>query len=82
MGNKHARKTILIYLFRPLIEIGFIIFLFYANLLMGEYTRMGKGWEKGILWSIEDIFTPYNFIIAILAAVTGHFLFSFFRKKM
>ena len=28
---------------RGLIEIGFIIFLFYSNLLMGEFERSGLG---------------------------------------
>jgi hypothetical protein len=28
---------------RGLIEIGFIIFLFYSNLLMGEFERSGMG---------------------------------------
>jgi hypothetical protein len=28
---------------RAVIEVGFIIFLFYSNLLMGEYERSGLG---------------------------------------
>ena len=28
---------------RAVIEIGFILFLFYANLLMGEFERSGGG---------------------------------------
>ena len=33
--------------FRAVIEVGFIIFLFYSNLLMGEYERSGMGQKKG-----------------------------------
>jgi hypothetical protein len=33
---------------RALIEIGFIIFLFYSNLLMGEFERSGMGHKRGI----------------------------------
>jgi hypothetical protein len=28
---------------RAVIEVGFIIFLFYSNLLMGEFERSGMG---------------------------------------
>jgi hypothetical protein len=31
---------------RALIEIGFILFLFYTNLVMGEFERSGMG-KKG-----------------------------------
>jgi hypothetical protein len=30
-------------LWRAVIEIGFIVFLFYSNLLMGEFERSGRG---------------------------------------
>lgn len=29
------------------IEVGFVVFLFYSNLLMGEFERSGMGAEKG-----------------------------------
>jgi hypothetical protein len=32
---------------RAVIEVGFIIFLFYSNLLMGEFERSGMG-LKGV----------------------------------
>ena len=28
-------------IWRAVIEVGFIVFLFYSNLLMGEFTRSG-----------------------------------------
>ena len=31
---------------RALIEVGFIIFLFYSNLLMGEFERWGMGQKR------------------------------------
>ena len=46
---------------RALIEIGFIVFLFYSNLLMGEYMRSGSGRRHSFLWAVQDILTPANF---------------------
>ena len=66
---------------RAVIEVGFIIFLFYANLLMGEFERSGMGQRKGIAWAIADVFTAANFEIATIAALIGYVLFEFLRKK-
>lgn len=68
-------------IFRGLIEMGFIIFLFYSNLLMGEYERSGGGQKRSCLWAVEDIFTGSNFLIAIVSAFLGYIIFDFFRKK-
>ena len=65
---------------RALIERGFIIFLFYSNLLMGEFERSGMGEKKGPAWAIPDIFTSANFGIAVVAAMVGYILFEFLRK--
>jgi hypothetical protein len=35
-------------IWRAMIEMAFIIFLFYANLLMGEFERSGMGRQKGL----------------------------------
>jgi hypothetical protein len=67
---------------RMVIEAGFIVFLFYANLLMGEFERSGAGQRRGLLWALADIFTASNFVIAAVAAVTGYFLFEFLRKRL
>jgi hypothetical protein len=67
---------------RTIIEAGFIVFLFYANLLMGEFERSGAGQRRGLLWALADIFTASNFVIAAVAAVTGYFLFEFLRKRL
>jgi hypothetical protein len=66
---------------RAVIEVGFIIFLFYSNLLMGEFERSGMGRKKGIAWAIEDVFTTANFEIAMIAALIGYMLFEFLRKR-
>lgn len=64
-----------------MIEIGFIIFLFYSNLLMGEFANSGRGREMGLAWAIADIFTRANFAIAIAAALIGYIVFEFLRSK-
>ena len=68
-------------IWRAVIEVGFIVFLFYSNLLMGEFSRTGKGWEQGWAWAIADIFTGANFAIAITAALIGYVIFEFLRGK-
>jgi hypothetical protein len=64
-----------------LIEVAFIVFLFYSNLLMGEFTRT-NGQGKTLAFALRDIFTGTNFIIALIAAVIGHGVFHYLRKKL
>ena len=64
-----------------LIEIGFIVFLFYSNLLMGEFERSGMGRKRGLLWALSDIFTTSNLGVAVIAAVIGYALVEFLRTK-
>jgi hypothetical protein len=66
---------------RAVIEVGFIIFLFYSNLLMGEYERSGLGQKRGVVWALEDVFTATNFEIAAVAALVGYSLLEFLRKR-
>jgi hypothetical protein len=68
-------------IWRAMIETGFIVFLFYSNLLMGEFERSGKGREMGLAWAIADIFTSENFAIAITAALIGYLVFEFLRSR-
>ena len=49
-----------------MIEVGFIIFLFYSNLLMGEFTR-ANGREKTLAFAVEDIFSFANPAIAVIS---------------
>jgi hypothetical protein len=76
-GGSAMRKDV----WRAVIEVGFIIFLFYSNLLMGEFERSGMGQRRGLAWAIEDVFTAANLEIAMVAALVGYILFEFLRKK-
>lgn len=66
---------------RAVIEIAFIMFLFYSNLLMGEFEHSGMGHKRGIAWAIRDIFTAANFAIAVVTALIGYLLFEFLRTR-
>jgi hypothetical protein len=66
---------------RAAIEIGFIVFLFYSNLLMGEFTRSSEH-GKTLAFALNDIFTATNFAIAMISAIVGHAAFEFLRKRM
>jgi hypothetical protein len=67
---------------RAALEIGFIAFLFYSNLLMGEYTRAGQAHTRGLLWALQDIFTPANFTICLLAGIVGYVVVEILRRKL
>jgi hypothetical protein len=65
---------------RALVEIGFIVFLFYSNLLMGEFTRTaGRG--KTLAFALGDVLTGTNLTIALCSALAGYMVFEFLRKK-
>lgn len=66
---------------RAFVEVAFIIFLFYSNLLMGEYEG-GNGKGKTLAYALHDIFTRANFTIAVFSAVVGYLVFEFWRKKL
>ena len=76
-GNTTRLRTSI---YRAIIEIAFVVFLFYSNLLMGEFT-VANGRGKTLAVAFEDIFTPANFLIAILSALIGYLIFEFLRKK-
>jgi hypothetical protein len=67
---------------RAAIEVAFIIFLFYSNLLMGEFGHSGMGQKRGIAWAIKDMLTVANFEIAMIAALIGFVFFEFLRKRL
>jgi hypothetical protein len=69
-------------IWRALTEVGFIIFLFYANLLMGEFTRSGMRQGKSLVWAVEDVFSEVNFAIAVIAALIGYVVVEFLRKRL
>jgi hypothetical protein len=68
-------------IWRAVIEVSFIIFLFYSNLLMGEFERSGMGVKRGLVWAIEDVFTIANLEIAAIAGLIGYVVFEFLRKR-
>jgi hypothetical protein len=68
-------------LLRALVEIGFIIFLFYSNLLMGEFNR-AAGQGKTLSAALYDVLTPANFAIGLAAALIGYLVVEFLRKKL
>jgi hypothetical protein len=68
-------------LWRAVIEIVFIIFLFYSNLLMGEFTA-SNGHGKTLGFALKDIFTGTNFLIAMISAMIGYAVFETMRRKL
>jgi len=68
-------------IWKAIVEMAFIIFLFYSNLLMGEFTR-ASGHGKSLLLALGDIFTLTNLAIAIVAALVGYAFFEFLREKL
>jgi hypothetical protein len=67
-------------LVRAIIEIAFIVFLFYSNLLMGEFdAHSGRG--KTVVAALNDIFTAKNFTIAVCSAIIGYIVFEYLRRK-
>jgi len=67
------------WLLRMVIEVAFIIFLFYANLLMGEFTA-SNGRGKTLAFALHDIYTYKNFGIALITALIGYVVYEQLRK--
>jgi len=66
-------------LYRAFVEVGFILFLFYANLLMGEFTAHAR--QKTLEFALADIFTPENFTIGLISALIGYLIFEALRSR-
>ena len=81
MEMESRRKPLLKSLLRVVIEVAFIIFLFYSNLLMGEFTRSNRD-HKSLAFAFHDIFTATNFLIALISAMIGYAIFEALRKKL
>ena len=64
-----------------MIDVGFIIFLFYSNLLMSEFTRTNRD-GKTFLFAIKDIFTSTNFEVAVVSGLIGYVVVEYLRKKL
>jgi hypothetical protein len=72
------RRTLV---FRAVIEIVFIVFLYYSNLLMGEFTKTNER-GKSIQFALSDIITSANFTIAIVSALVGWAVIEYLRQKL
>ncbi len=70
------------FLLRTILEMSFIIFLFYANLLMGQYNSGHTLADRSIIAAFRNIFTLDNFVIAVVAAFVGHVAFDQLRKRL
>jgi hypothetical protein len=80
MATPSAPRRRLAPVWRALVEIAFIVFLFYSNLLMGEFSRSaGKG--KTLVFALHDIITGTNLAIAVSSALIGYLAFEFLRKR-
>jgi hypothetical protein len=83
-ASKSRNKTVpgrLRPFWRGLIEVAFIIFLFYSNLLMGEFTASG-GKGKTLGFALRDMVTGKNLIIALVSALIGYLMFESLRRKL
>ena len=58
-----------------------IVFLFYSNLLMGEFTQ-SNGQGKSLWLAMADVVTGTNLAIALASALIGYVVFEFLRKKL
>jgi hypothetical protein len=81
MQSLRTNRRHLTAVWRAVIEVGFIVFLFYSNLLMGEFTA-ANGRGKTLSAALFDIFTVANFAIALVSALIGYVVFEFLRKKL
>ncbi len=68
-------------IWRVVIEVAFIVFLFYSNLLMGEFEGV-SGHGKTFAFALHDIISPVNFMIALVSAFIGYVIFEFLRHKL
>jgi hypothetical protein len=81
MHPDHRDRRRLTPLWRAVIEVAFIVFLFYSNLLMGEFTAT-NGQGKSLAFALNDIFSGMNFLIAVFSALIGYVVFEYLRKKL
>ena len=81
MDSTLTHRRALVPVLRAVIEAGFIIFLFYANLLMGEFRHANER-GKTLAHALYDVVTPANFAIAMFSAVVGYLVFEYLRKRL
>lgn len=81
MPEQEKKPRRLAPIWRLLVEVGFIVFLFYSNLLMGEFNRT-NGHSKTLLFALNDIFTLSNLAIGIGSGLVGYVVVEFLRKRI
>ena len=81
MSPESNNRSRLAPIWRAVIEVGFIIFLFYSNLLMGEFTRANEG-GKTLFMAMRDAFTGINLAIGAVSGFIGYVVFEYLRKKL
>ena len=81
MHSQQPNRRRLTPVWQAVVEVASIDFLFYANLLMGEFTA-SNGRGKSFSAAVIDIFTVTNFAIALISALIGYLVFEYLRKKL
>jgi hypothetical protein len=81
MPQPSTNRRLLVPALRAVIEVAFIVFLFYSNLLMGEFT-VANSQGKTFAYALRDIFTETNFLIAMFSATVGYIGFEYLRKRL
>jgi hypothetical protein len=81
MQSQRTSRRRLTPLWRAVIEIGFIVFLFYSNLLMGEFT-VSNARGRSLAFALHDIVTGTNLVIAMVSALIGYLVFEYLRRKL
>ena len=64
-----------------MVEVGFIVFLFYSNILTREFTHSNDP-GKSLVFAIQDIFTITNFVIALISGLIGYVVFEYLRNQV
>ena len=70
-----------LWMWRAAIEVGGIVFLFYSNLLMGEFSRNSPP-DRTLVQGLHNILTGKSFAIALTTAGFGFVVFELFRKRL
>lgn len=81
MPDNEKRPRKLAPVWKALVEVGFIVFLFYSNLLMGEFTQTNAR-NKSLLFAVKDVFTVTNFVIAMISGLIGYVVVEYLRKRV
>jgi hypothetical protein len=81
MPSNEKKPRRLAPIWRAAVEVGFIVFLFYSNLLMGEFERSNAP-GKSLVFAVEDVFTVRNFAIAVASGLIGYVVVEYLRKRL